>query len=82
MFLVYKCYKLPVKKMYLAQNRITSDSYCSSTRISEEMVRALDCPGQKFMLHSTVHKWGSRQRNSQMWLILQNPNTEEKRLGA
>lgn len=46
------------------------------------MVIALGCVGQGFMLHSTVHKWGSRQRKSQMWLSLQNPNTEEKRLGA
>lgn len=82
MGLVYKCYKLPLEKMYLAQNKITGDSHCTSPRISEKMVRALDCVGQRFMLHSTVHKWGSRQRKSQMWLILQNPNTEEKRLGA
>lgn len=82
MFFVYKCNKLPLKKMYLVQNKITGDSHCTSTRISEKLVRALDCVGQKFMLHSTVCKWGSRQRKSQMWLILQNPNTEEKRLGA
>lgn len=82
MFLVYKSYKLPVKKMYLAQNKITGDSQCSSIKISEVRVRALECVGQRFMMHSTVQKWGSRQRKSQMWLILQNPNTEEKRLGA